>query len=381
MTSAVKGLLLAFAFFLPLSIAAAEPCAILAFALWTPSVWTKKFPTPPRHPLSWPIVIFLCVAVLSSVMGMRPAESVAKLSRFFLLGVVWVIPAMSADREDLLRLAKAFVIGALCKALYDVFRIPAAVMGGTPLFQTGNMREPQMYSVGLLFVLAGVLLGYRTLRDRGVQLSLLLLGGGLVLHFKRGMWISFVLSAVLLALLARRRKAILWLLVCVCAMLALPQVRDRLAMTSAEFSLLHKGRMVLWTEVAPVMIKEFPFGMGWKATRHEDFQRVTRRVERKLNHLHDNPLQVTLELGWMGLAAWLWWMLRTGQTAILNYSQAAARGPGAGTVALGCFAAFVGLMLNGLVEYNFGDAEIFMVMALLMGIIGAQALQSGSARG
>ena len=35
-------------------------------------------------------------------------------------------------------------------------------------------------------------------------------------------------------------------------------------------------------------------------------------------------------------------------------------------IALGVLGAFCAVMLNGVVEYNFGDAEIFMVLCFLM---------------
>ena len=40
-------------------------------------------------------------------------------------------------------------------------------------------------------------------------------------------------------------------------------------------------------------------------------------------------------------------------------------------IALGSLAAFCGVMLNGVVEYNFGDSEILMLLCALMGISSA----------
>jgi len=86
--------------------------------------------------------------------------------------------------------------------------------------------------------------------------------------------------------------------------------------------------------------------------------------------LHANWAQVLVETGWMGLAlylAWmglaLWdggaWVRRTG------CAEGSLRGPPRVV-----FALLVGLLLNGLVEYNFGDTELMFIYAFVMGLIG-----------
>ena len=117
--------------------------------------------------------------------------------------------------------------------------------------------------------------------------------------------------------------------------------------------------------------------MGWKSVRHEDFVAVTDQVEPRLNHLHNNLLQIRLELGWFGLIAWTLWM---GAVGWQLYRAARARGAGTcgdGTLALGLLGAFTGLMINGLVEYNFGDSEVFLLMLFLIGLSAAACRARG----
>ena len=70
-------------------------------------------------------------------------------------------------------------------------------------------------------------------------------------------------------------------------------------------------------------------------------------------------------MGPAGLAAWLGWMA---VTVWMLYRS--SRGPPgeASRMALGALGAFVALMLNGVVEYNFGDSEVLMLLCLLMGL-------------
>ena len=189
---------------------------------------------------------------------------------------------------------------------------------------------------------------------------------GLILHFKRGAWVAFFLAACVMALASRRRQVILVLVLCALALISFPQVRHRMAQIQNEFSQGMGGRMKLWTRTGPRLIREHPFGIGWRAVKHEDLQHATRHVQHGLNHLHDNPLQVALETGWLGLAAWLNWMGVSLYVMISTYRRAGPHVQEAAGIALGVLGAFCAVMLNGVVEYNFGDAEIFMVLCFLM---------------
>jgi O-antigen ligase len=188
---------------------------------------------------------------------------------------------------------------------------------------------------------------------------------GLILHFKRGAWFSFLLSVGVMSWLARRRKIVMAVVLCAAALTFVPQVRGRLELLKDEWSDDQGGRHVLWTKVAPAMLKQYPMGIGFKATKHEDFLPYAAYVQPKLDHLHNNLLQVTLELGSAGLAAWLGWM---GVTFWMLYKTFRDQTGEAAQLALGALGAFYGLMFNGMVEYNFGDSEILMLLCFLMGL-------------
>ena len=77
-------------------------------------------------------------------------------------------------------------------------------------------------------------------------------------------------------------------------------------------------------------------------------------------HLHNNVLQLAVERGLPGLAAWLAVLFVLG----LGASRARAEAPLelAPVVALGAIAA---LLVAGMFEYNFGDSEVAMTFLLL----------------
>lgn len=386
-------LLIAHAGLLPISIAAGQIWAYL-FALLALLAWCfGGLRGVSRMPLFRVISLFVIAAVFSVFIGLRPALALKKLDRFLLLAVVLVPPLMESVREPAAAgrlgrsLIRAFLAGCTVKALYDCVRIPitylaqiraydAAMASGSlaadalrpTIYDAGNMRDPQFYVVALCIAAAlwfARTPGYR----RGfVLISVLSTGCAVLLHFKRGAWIALALSLLTMGTLARRWRAVALLVLIGLAAMLLPPVRARVAQLGDEFQLRGGGRYGLWTRVAPNLYQQYPMGMGWRSVQHEDLLGFGAPVQRKLNHLHNNFMQVRLETGWFGAAAWVLWM---GSAFVLLFrgwrraerNQSLWRG-----AALGLFGAFLALHLNGLVEYNFGDSEVFMLMNLLMGL-------------
>ena len=81
--------------------------------------------------------------------------------------------------------------------------------------------------------------------------------------------------------------------------------------------------------------------------------------------MHNNLLQVTLETGLPGSIAWSIWMI-TAFVVMARRLDGRERSMRA-RLNVGVLCAFAGLMLNGAVEYNFGDTEILMLFSFLMG--------------
>ncbi len=295
-----------------------------------------------------------------------------RFHRLLFAGLLFVMGDLGASRgKAAIHLPViAFCAGAMTLAIYDLFRIPAQVSRGIAWPDTGNMRDPQFYLVAIC-LLVGMLLIRSAARWRPFMiLALLPTAAGLVLHLKRGVWIALFLALLLFAGLSRRWKILLLLGLCGAAAFALPQVRGRAAAARSWFDPDEGGRYLLWTEVAPRLIREYPLGMGWCAPRHEDLLVYSSKVQPGLRHLHNNALQILAELGWAGLAAWLAWMAVALRVAWRGFRSRTEEDP-LHWVGLGVFCAFCGLLVNGMVEFNFGDSEILMLCAFLFGLMEA----------
>jgi O-antigen ligase len=235
------------------------------------------------------------------------------------------------------------------------------------------MTDGQRLMVGLLLAL-GLLLAAPAAarRERLRWLGLLLLiGVGLVVNLKRGSWICTAgVAGAFLVVRAGWRYAVLVLAVAL-SLLAVPTVRTRLAGLREELS-ERGGRMTMWTKIAPVLVREHPWGIGYRALTNDMMRRIVPTVERDRDHLHSNPVQILVESGWLGLAVYLVWMGRGVGDAWRRHRE--LRGDASlGTCALALCFALIALLANGLVEYNMGDAEIVLAYGFMLGAVGSRA--------
>ncbi|HEY6045944.1 MAG TPA: O-antigen ligase family protein [Pyrinomonadaceae bacterium] len=84
---------------------------------------------------------------------------------------------------------------------------------------------------------------------------------------------------------------------------------------------------------------------------------------------HSTPIQIAFDRGLPGLGLWLWlmyvfWRLATRTEKKMRGESAAIHG-----LVLGISAALAGFLLSSLVNYNFGDSEVALLLWWMMGVV------------
>jgi hypothetical protein len=341
----------------------------------------------PQIPIvAWLALAFVAVACVVTLTGPNASIGGPKLGKLAWFGVMlpaaWNL-ATHRNRRTALGwfavgssvLALQVVVGNTTRALLATRA--AAAAGNTADFlweltDRGGMTDGQMLMLGLLATLG--FLFAQDQRRRGCWWGLLALQiAGLILNFKRGSWICAVAMTGLLLALRMRWRVVLAVGLAVACTAALPPVWNRLSGLRAELTTGHGGRLVMWTQIAPELHRRQPWGVGFRALTSAMMQDAARArgvtVEAGRNHLHANLIQVWVAVGWLGLAlylAWMTWALRDGIRGVrLTWGSPDAE---AALIPLLMFGA---LLLNGLVEYNFADAELVLVYGVLMGAMAA----------
>ena len=93
-----------------------------------------------------------------------------------------------------------------------------------------------------------------------------------------------------------------------------------------------------------------------------------------ITHTHSTPIQLAMDRGLPALGCYIWLML----TAIIFVWREfrLRKEPFSATLALGTVAALIGFNLGSLVNYNFGDSEVLLLLLALFGLVVATKNES-----
>jgi O-antigen ligase len=380
-----RGLLTAFVLGLGFSITLSETCLTVLSILWLVSLRESSRRQVAAGALLAPMLIWPAMTMLSALSSGHPGASVLA-SKELLLGLAFYVVVDALPGTDA---ADRFLstLAVVCAA--------AALMG---LLQVGLCPQPEPSrglarwffhrcdrargGFSIYMTLAGVLnvvllaalprlLSDGVVRRVGAPAWMLTLGG-LAATLTRGAWLGFVAGVFSLSLITRRGRGLLigGLVVLALAALAGPAaLRHRLvSMTDSQDATL-KEREYMWRS-GLTMWRERPwlgFGPGGVKRVYVNYA-LPEAGKKRTGHLHNTPLQILVERGIVGLAAWLGiWIAFYARAISLLRGLPSTAGRERALVA-GSLVAITGFLVAGLWEYNFGDSEVVMVAWVVMAL-------------
>jgi O-antigen ligase len=145
-------------------------------------------------------------------------------------------------------------------------------------------------------------------------------------------------------------------LVAIGVAVSITPVRDRLLSSYSHFT-IEGGRSTIW-RIGAELLSEYPLGIGYHNSGV--LREFAPEIPSELKHFHNNLLNIATETGWLGVAIFLWLL-----TIAIRCCFRDRRDPL--YVAFG--AALISWQVAGLVEYNFGDSEVTIMVWVLLGLI------------
>ena len=196
----------------------------------------------------------------------------------------------------------------------------------------------------------------------------------LFLTITRASWLSFLISAAMIVLLAASRRTII-----VCFALAIPLIVGGLFFLQQKrqvgFLDSKDGsttwRMTVWREGLQLLASEprhLAVGVGMDSIkkRHSEWHMFD-DGRLPVGHMHSTPIAFAFERGIPTLIAWLAWMFLYLRMLWRKIREHKLPWPEHG-ILVGCFGGTIGFLTSGLVHYNWGDSEVVMIFYLLMGM-------------
>jgi O-antigen ligase len=382
----VRGVLLgAFVAGLGLSITLSESALALLTLLW---LWRLRDPAvraAARWPLAAPVLALSAVTVLSALLSGHPLAGLDAARGLLLVAALYVTADALREPVTAERFLLGLTIATAVAALVGLLQVGLCPPPDTPRirprwlyhrcdrahgFFSIYMTLAGVLSLVLLATLPRLLSPGAARRRLGIPWLAML--WGLIVTYTRGAWIGFAGGVLTVAATVRRGR---WVLVgglvvlAASALLAPYELRHRfLSMADPEEAGVRE-RIYMWKS-GLAMWRERPIlGVGPGGVKR-DYVRYAREeaVKKRTGHVHNTPLQILVERGVLGLAAWLWLWLAFYADAIRRLRRLPADATAERALVVGAIAAITGFLIGGLSEYNFGDSEVVMVAWVIMAL-------------
>jgi len=364
--------LLLFAGAMPFSIAVTQNALFLAFVFWIwHSVREKKKPFP-RTPLDRLFIAYLAVGLVSTLFSPNRYESLVHLTkRILLIPIVYLIAGSVQSKKRLGWILLSLVGVMVVVALIGIRKYLSGIGG---LEGRLSLFHHYMTSGGILMVIGLTAIAFVFVRApfrlRVAALacgSLILLP--LVFTFTRSSWLGFMAGLTVMVLF-KNWKWIFALvpLLAVVFLLAPPALQDRLGSIFNPYHPNNVERTYMW-KAGIRMIQDRPltgYGDIDLGKQYEKYRPA--EAKERSGHMHNNFIMLGATLGIPGLLVLIGLFARIAVVEWNVLRSVPQREWLLQGTALGCFASFAGFQINGLFEWNFGDAEIAMLLWLTVGM-------------
>jgi O-antigen ligase len=315
----------------------------------------------PHGAILVPIAAYAIVSVLSAVVSDDPRHSVTELADLLTLALVpMTVSLLDQKRWDrLLRLMAAVLV------VSAIFGLMQFALSGDPLnHRMHGLATHYMTFSGWTLVVTLLLLGdvffandrrrlLWTLPAAALGVSTLLLG------LTRGAWVGLTTGLLFALALGRPRALVLLPLAAALLFFVLPQPVLNRAASTIDFDEAATRERLQMLDSGLEMVRDHPvFGLGPGLVQPAFANYRSDGAPRKIPHLHNNAIQIAAERGTAGLLAYFA-ILAIFFVHLWRAIQTAA--PASRPAIIGCLMAVAGVTAAGFFEYNWGDAEVWIV--------------------
>ena len=353
------------------SIAITQTALTLALVCWILVMVLEKKYSIPRTPFDYYFLAYMAVGIVSLVFSAGQGSVVLFVKRLLLIPIVYIIAGNVTDRK-LLRNMLIILAGVM--VILSVIGIQKYLAGVGGLEGRLKLYHHYMTSGGILMFVSLMTLSFVFSSAPGrirvaTAASGILMLLPLIFTFTRSSWLGFLGGLIVIGIL-QSRKLILGIVVAVVLFLLFSPHSLRERATSA-FDLYHPNnieRTYMW-KAGLEMIKDHPLtGVGDRDLSDLYDQYKSPNAKQRHGHLHNNFIMFGATLGIPGILVFLALFIKIFIVEIKIFTSISKENWLLKSTVLGCLAAFVGFQVNGLFEWNFGDAEIAMLLWLTVGL-------------
>lgn len=367
----IEFFILLFVFGSPFSITITQVSLTIALLAWAGKMlYQRKFDVH-STPLDYIFFAYLIVEITSMIFSPEPMKALQNFKRMLLIPIVYLIASNVKEEKFARKLILVLISVTFVMSCYGIYKYLAGVGG-----LEGRLRlfHHWMTSGAILMIIGLMTLAFLFTRIPRKYLIYLLITIipiilSLIFTFTRSSWLGFTGGIFIMGLL-RARKIIVPLTVLgiVTIFLAPAGIQDRVRSIVDPTHVHNIERLNMW-QSGIKMIKDRPLiGFG-----DIDLGKIYQRyklpgAKENVGHLHNNFVHIGAILGIPGIIVLLSLMIIAFIKELQIYLKMPKDDWFKQGVALGSIAILVGFNINGLFDWNFGDAETVMLLWFSIGI-------------
>jgi putative inorganic carbon (HCO3(-)) transporter len=353
------------------TIAGTQTALTLVAALWLVLALVGRAPRPHRSSLDIPIILFIAACLVAALASREKVSSLRHLRNLPLFGVVYVLGCLATQERLGRRLYAALVCAGAASAAYGLALHYVGLGGGDPERVRGSFSTPMTFG-SILVVLCS--LAFAVLIGRGigrgfraaVAVAAAVTFAALLVSFTRSAWIGTFVSVVIILACLRPKLLVPFAAAIVVLLLFLPPVyRERVrTMWNPTFG-TNVQRLEMY-EASWRMFKDHPIlGVGTMDLGNLYRQYKPPTAVFVHGHMHNNFIQIAVQMGIVGLAAFVFLLVAFYRLLVRNLRLGLP--PPERAFVVGSIGAVTGFLVDGLFDWNFGDAEAVTMLFIVVG--------------
>ena len=366
------------------TIAGTQTAFGLGIILWIFFRLRGGAPAPHRTMLDAPLALFVVASLAAALFSARRLESLSHLKNLLLISVVYVVAFLAGDPKLRRRLFALLLVSGAGSAIYGIILYLLGRGHGTLGRTHGSFSTAMTYG-GILLILSTLFLaeavGSRASLRLRIASGLASLAAVVALFytFTRSSWVGALVSALVILAFLRRRLLVPFVAALVIFVILLPApYRARVASIWDPSYRTNVQRLELLRGGAAIFREHPGLGVGTMDLADVYRDHMPPGAVYVHGHMHNDFVQIAVQMGIVGLAAFV--------VLLLSFFRLMARNlkldlpPGERAFVVGSIAALAGFIVNGLFEWNFGDAEVVTLLYVIIGANLALSLEHLRAR-
>ena len=321
-----------------------------------------------RTPLDYFFLAYVCIEFLTTATAVFPAQAAVNTKRLLLISIVYLV-ALSFDSRKKVLNSLLIIFGAVAIiSIIEIIYYFVAHEGRLYVFQhymtTGGLKM----IVCLLIV--PFVLHEKTPSSVKRWMAIFFVPSflALILTNTRSSWVGFLGGFIVISLLKNKYLFFVLVSFLVLFFLFAPASQVHRAKSIIDLSdPTNHSRLVMWSTGIKIFADHPLLGIGDSDVHEVYVQYKSPDDEEPGGHLHNNFVMLLVTLGSVGLSVVV---ALFGKILFVEYRifRNSAADWLAGSAALGAFAVFIGFLLNGLFEWNFGSHQIMVFVWFTVGM-------------